>query len=442
MTTNGYGTQAEQRYPLDGIRIADMTVVWAGPYGAMFLADMGAEVIKVETINRFPASSRGQVARPARETEKNRPPGSSWYPDRDPGDRPWNRAASFNAHARNKYSMTVNLHSPIGKQVFRRLIEKSDVFIENNAPGTMERLGFTFPVLQEWNPRIIVVSATGLGQTGPWSRYRGYGSQFEAFYGHASVIGYPDMDPSGVPSAIATDASTGVTLAMLVVMALHQRAKTGKGSYVDVSMGENFIPHLGEYFMDYFMNGRVARSLGNRQPPFVQGCYRALGDDEWITLTIESDEQWQRLCKLIGQPDLATDPSFATRDARWEHHDEFDAVVGAWAATQGPLAAFEQLQAYGVPGGPVMYEDEVYADPQALAREFFVPIAHPEIGTHDYPSTVFKASKMPFVVRKPPIRLGEDNDYVFRQVLGYSEEEYQAVKDAGQIGMDYDAHIR
>ncbi len=433
---------AGQVYPLEGIRVIDITVVWAGPYGTMFLADMGAEVIRVESINIFPSSSRGQFARPSKEAEARRDYGASVYPNRDPGERPWNRPATFNAHARNKYSMTANLTTPEGKDVFRRLVEVSDVFVENNAVGSMERLGFTYPVLSQWNPRLIAISATGQGRTGPWAHYRGYGSQSEALMGHSSVMGYPDMDPSGAPGSVATDATTGVTIALATVMALHQREKTGKGIFIDLSMSETFIPHLGEHFMDYFINQRVAGALGNRDPNLVQGCYRCLGEDEWIAITIGADDHWQALCQAMEQPEMAKDPRFATMSARQERHDEIDQIIEAWTSQHAPYDLFHKLQNEGVPSGPVMHEDQVHSDPHVRAREFLVPITHPEIGTHDYPSTVFKASKLPFKVRKPPVRLGEDNDYVYREVLKLTEAEYDHLKTLGQIGMDYDPSIR
>ena len=156
------------------------------------------------------------------------------------------------------------------------MVESSDLFIENNAVGSIDRLGLTYPVLKEWNPRLSMISSTGFGQTGPWSTYRGLGLHFEAAFGHCATIGYPDMDAEGIPGSVAADAVTGVTVAMGAVMSLMNRDKTGKGTYIDVSMGENFLPHLGELVMDYMMNGRVATARGNRDPWYVQGVYLSL----------------------------------------------------------------------------------------------------------------------------------------------------------------------
>ena len=189
-----------------------MTVVLAGPYSTMFLGDMGAEVIRVESVNVKPIGSRGP-ARATKEEEAKR--AISTYPDRDPGERPWNRSANFNAHNRSKYSMTADLHTPEGKDVMRRLIEISDLFMRTNAMGSMERLGLTYDVVSQWNPRHHHDIHHRLrADRPPGPGYRGFGMQFEAAYGHASVMGYPDMDAEGVPAAVPSDAATGVTMAI------------------------------------------------------------------------------------------------------------------------------------------------------------------------------------------------------------------------------------
>ncbi len=428
------------KLPLEGVRVLDITVVWAGPYGTMFLADMGAEVIRVESVNVFPTSTRGRFARPSPEAEARVP--TSIYPDRDPGDRPWNRSAPFNAHARNKLSMTVDLHTPQGKEIFRRLVEKSDVFVENNALGSMDRLGFTYPVLSEWNPRLIMLSSTGMGQTGPWGHFRGFGLHFEAIYGHASVTGYPDMDVTATPSSVAADAAAGAAIAFSVVMALHRRNKTGKGAFLDLSQGENFVHHLGELFMDYAMNQRVAGPLGARDPLLVQGTYPCQGNDEWVVISLEGVEQWHALCGLMGRPELAEDGRFVSMEGLRQDHDEVDRIIATWTADQEPIGLFHRLQGAGITAGPVMHEEHAYADPHLEERGFFVPVTHPDIGTHRYPSTAFKMSETPFAARRHAVRLGEDNDYIYREVLGLSEEEYDHLKGLGQIGMDYAPHIR
>ena len=428
--------------PLKGIRVLDITMVFAGPYGTMFLGDMGAEVIRVESINLFPTSTRGAFARPSKEAEaKIQVPR---YPNRDPGERPWNRVSMFNSHARNKLSMTVDLRTPEGKDVFRRLVEVSDVFVQNVALGAMERLGIDWPVISKWNPRLIMISSTGMGQTGPYAHYRGFGLHFEAMYGHASVTGYPDMDAEAAPASVAADAATGTAIGIAVISALHQRERTGKGTHIDLSQGENFLPQIGEYFMDYEMNKRVAGPIANREHMglLVQGAYPCAGNDEWITISIEDTDKWSTLCNLMNREDLVSDQRFKDMDGIKNNHDEVDAIIGEWTNDKDPVELFHLLQKNGIMAGHVMHEEHCYNDPHLEDREFFVPIDHPEIGVHMYPTTAFKMTDTKFEVRKPPVRLGEDNDYIYKEVIGLSDEEYDNLKSLGQIGMDYDAHIR
>ena len=434
------GSTGEVRLPLEGIRVLDMTMVAAGPYGAMLLADMGAEVIRLEPRHFMPLGGRGQLAHPSKELEAKAP--SSPYPNRDPGERPWNRSASFNAHARNKSSITVDLTTPEGKDVFRRLVQVSDMLVQNNAVGSMERLGFSYDAVSKWNPRFSMISVSGLGQTGPWRGYRGMGYSFESFYGWTSLIGYPDMDAEGIPIVAPSDASTAVTIAMGAVMALRERERTGKGSFIDISLGETFMPHIGELFTDYLMNGRVAGRLGNRHLHLVQGVYPCAGLDEWITLSIDKVEEWHTLCRLMGRPELIEDERFADMQQLHAYHDAVDQIISEWTKNQDSLELFHGLQQEGIPAGPVMHEPMAYADPHLKERGYFVPITQADAGTHQYPGTIYKMSKVPFVVRKPPVRLGEDNDYVYREVLALTEEEYDHLKAQGHIGTDYAAHVQ
>ncbi len=429
----------QQRLPLEGIRALDMTLVWAGPYSTTLLGDMGAEVIRLEPRSFTPMGGRFQFPIPTKEREAQAP--MSQYPNRDPGERPWNRGANFNSHARNKHSITVDLTTPEGKDVFRRLVEVSDLFVQNSVVGSMERLGFSYDILSRWNPRFIMISVSGPGQTGPWREYRSFGTTFEALYGLGSITGYPDMDADGIPGVAPSDPATGVTVAMATVMALHQRERTGKGCFIDIALGEAFASHLGEYFLDYEMNKRVAGRLGNRHQRLVQGAFPCAGNDEWIAVSIGTIEQWHTLCRLMGRPALIEDERFADMQRLRANQDEVDQIISKWTADNDPVQLFHSLQKVGVVAGPVMHEAMAYADPQMKERGFFVQITQADAGTHWYPSAPYKMSKTPFLVRKPPVRLGEDNDYVYQRVLKLSEEEYQKLKGLGQIGMDYALRI-
>jgi crotonobetainyl-CoA:carnitine CoA-transferase CaiB-like acyl-CoA transferase len=184
-----------------------MTFALAGPYSTMFLADLGAEVIRLEPRSFLPLGARGMFAHPNPDLEKRAP--TSPFPNREPGERPWNRSAGFNAMARNKRSITVELATPEGRDTFRRLVEVSDLFIHNSVVGAVARLGFTYDVLSRWNPRFTMISVSGPGQTGPWNQYRGWGNAFEGIYGFGSIIGYPDMDADGIPGSVPSDPPPG-----------------------------------------------------------------------------------------------------------------------------------------------------------------------------------------------------------------------------------------
>ena len=189
------------------------------------------------------------------------------------------------------------------------------------------------------------------------------------------------------------------------------------------------------------MNGNVAQAMGNRDSSIVQGCYQCKGDDEWIAISLNSPDDWKALTTVMGVTNLADDPKFNSLRSMHDNHDEIDEIISQWTNTQDNLEAFHSLQAAGITAGPVLNEPLAYGDPQLKARDFFTEITHSDAGTHIYPTTAFKMSDSPFEVRKPPVRLGEDNDYIYREVLRLTEAEYDHLKQLGQIGMDYQADI-
>ena len=256
-------------------------------------------------------------------------------------------------------------------------------------------------------------------------------------------MGYPDMDFEGSPASVATDASSGVTIAMAAIMALKQREKTGKGMFVDIALAENFLPHLGELFMEYTMTGRVPGTPGNRDHlrRAVQGVYQCVGDQEWIAVSMGKIEQWRALCELMGKPELASDERFRDMAGLWANHDAVDRIISEWTADKDNYELFHKLQGIGITAGPMMHEAHAFSDPHLKERGFFVEINAPEVGTHLYPGCTFKISGAPFRVRKPPVRLGEDNDYVYREVLKLTEAEYDHLKELGHIGMDFAPHV-
>ena len=428
------------KLPLQGIRVVDITVIWAGPFATLNLADWGAEVIRVESIKHFQVLTRGGNARPPQDLVSNptRTGGLATYCNRDVSFRPWNRFTLFNAHARNKLSCTMDLAQPKGKELFKRLIQASDVFLESNAPHVMEHLGLTYDVLKEVNPGLIMISMPGFGNYGPCKYYRALGAHQEGFIGHTHLRGYPDSDPSTTSTLFHADEAAGAHAALAVLLALYYRNRTGKGQFIDMAQAEATMPHLGEAIMDYTMNKRVQTSSGNRLPGAAPcGCYHCQGEDRWINITVSTDKEWEGLCRAMGNPQWTREERFSSSLSRDRNQDELDKRIEEWTVTQDHYALMYRLQREGVPAGPVIFEDDAYNDPHLKERGFFEELTHTECGTHLYPGLGWRMSKTPNNLRLPPVRLGEHNEYVYKQVLKVSDEEYMELEKGGHIGMDY-----
>ncbi|MCS7207202.1 MAG: CoA transferase [Dehalococcoidia bacterium] len=425
------------RLPLEGIRIVDITVVWAGPYACFLLAHLGAEVIRVESIKFFQPLTRGPLPRPPKAVvQRGQPPWIWGMPNRDPGQRPWNRSPMFNSHASNKLSMTVDLRVPKGKEILARLVKISDVVIENNVTETMDKMGITYDWLRSIKPDIIFVRMPALGNTGKYANYRLLGSMNEGVAGHNTLRGYPDMDPTAVTPVYAADAASGAGAAFAVLAALHYRQRTGKGQLVELSQIENFMPYLGQAILDYTMNGRVQRTLGNRHPWAIQGVYRCKGEDRWCAITIFNDDQFVKFCQATGHPEWATDPRFADAISRYKHHDDLDKLIESWTSLHTPYEVFHLLQRAGVPAGPVMDQRDAYNDPHLQARGFFKKASQEDCGEHLYPGAPFTMSATPPTIRRGPVRLGQDNEYVYKTLLKFSDAEYQQLIAEGHIGTE------
>jgi crotonobetainyl-CoA:carnitine CoA-transferase CaiB-like acyl-CoA transferase len=424
--------------PLSGIRVLDFTVVWAGPYATMMLADYGAEVIRVESLQHFPSLTRGLVPRPPAALLANATHLLAGYPDWEPGERPWNRHPMFNFHARNKLSMTVDLTRPEGHDIARRLVTLSDVIVENNSLGVMAKLGLDYDTVREWQPDIIYVAMPRFGCTGPYRTFQGFGSNVEALCGLTAIRGYADLDLRASTPVFYMDAASGAGAAFAVLCALHYRQRTGRGQFIDFAQAENMLPHIGEFFMDAAMNGRDAVPIGNHHPTMApHNCYPCQGEDAWLVIAVATDAEWQRLSHTLGHPTWATAKKFATLPGRLQHQDELDHHLAAWSATQDARTAMEHLQAHGVAAGMVFSEPEAYADPHLHARGFFETVTHRECGTHRYPGMLWKMSKTPGSIRSAACCLGEHNDYVYRDLLGMSDAEIARRRQEGHIGESY-----
>jgi crotonobetainyl-CoA:carnitine CoA-transferase CaiB-like acyl-CoA transferase len=420
--------------PLDGIRVVDLTIALAGAFSTMLLADLGAEVIKVESLQHYPTPTKG-LREPPRGNNGVSMSVARDYPDSDPGSDPWNRLSWFNSQARNKRDVTMDLTRERGRELFLRLIAVSDGLIENNAAGLLERLRIGPDVLHDVNPRLIIVRMPPMGLWGPDSSATGFGWHFEDLGGFLRVQGYADGVEVG---SIFMDGASGPAGANAFLMALLQRRRTGRGSVCELSQVENMTTHIGDLVMDAAMHGRVPRRWANRSPDFApQGCYRCAGEDEWMVLSVRSDDEWHRLRRAMGDPPELRAPSFATAVGRREAHDDIDRVVSAWTATRTAMDAAASLQAVGVPAGPVLDEAAASSDPQLHERGFFQLLEHPSCGIHFHPGANFQMDVTPPRLWRAAPTLGQDNEYVYKDLLGISDEDYEQLVADQHAGTEY-----
>lgn len=430
-----------KRLPLEGIRVVDVTVVWAGPHCTQMLAEWGAEVIRVEPLQHIQPSTRGAEAQVTQEavdrSADTRIPLYS-YPGRQVEPRPWNRSPAFNSHARNKKSMTVDVTTPEGLGVFRRLIAVADVFVENNVAETIEKAQIRYEDLVEYNPRLIMLRMPAYGLNGPFKNYRSFGTHMEGMTGHHHLRSYPNLDPSMTGDAFTADAAGGVVGALAVMMALRHRRRTGKGQLIELAQAENFMGYLGEIVLDTGMNGRNWPSQGNQHPSHApHNVYPCSGDDRWITIDVGTDGEWRALCMVMGDPEWSREERFRDTLTRWQNREALDQLLATWTAKHDAFELWRRLTDAGVTAGPVQNERDAFACPQLNERGFFEELDHPEFGRYRYPGLNLRMSQTPNHLRRHPVRLGEDNDYVYHELLGVGNEEYERLKRLGHIGMDY-----
>jgi crotonobetainyl-CoA:carnitine CoA-transferase CaiB-like acyl-CoA transferase len=432
------------RLPLEGVRVIAMPVVLAGPFATMLLADLGAEVILVESIHRFPPITRGYMPRPPQGLVPTTGAtfggsgGMQTYVDHWAGDRPWDRFVLFHALGRNKLSCCIDLARPQGVEIFKRLIKVSDVFLESNAPAAIEKLGLTYDVMQEVKDDLIYLRMPALGCSGPHKYCALFGAQLQSLAGHTWLTRYPDLDYTTTQSLIYhCDASSGASAAFAILCALVYRRRSGKGQFIDLSQLETVIPHLGESIMDFTMNGRIQEPPGNRHPTMApHGVYRCRGEDRWVVLSVSSDEEWQGLCRALGNPPWCAEERFSAIAGRLANQDDLDSYIEEWTSRRDNYEVMYILQKEGVAAGSVMDQRDAFHDAHLQCRGFFELVRHREAGTHMYPGMLFKMNKTPLSIRKPPPCLGEHNDYVFREVVGMSEAEIAELEKEQIIGGD------
>lgn len=406
--------------PLEGIRVIDLTRYLAGPHCTMLLAGLGAEVIKVEP------PGRGDIFR-------NRPPYGRADGCSDEKSDESDLGLGLLHRARNKKGITLDLRSDDGKKLLADLCVKSDVVVENFAPGVLEKMGFSYDTLRALNPRLVLCSISGFGNTGPLRNRRAYDPIVQAMSGLMSLTGFKGQPPVRTGAAIA-DTATPMIAIIGILSALMRRQVTGRGDWVDVSMLDA-VTFLMPEVIEYFQGGAITPPMGNRHPggaPF--NLFAAT--DGYVYVATVTDQDWNNLLRAMGRDDLIDDPRYAHLPDRQARVDEVEAVVEAWIKTRARDEIVETLQSNQVACGPVLSMDEALDSEQLRARDMLIPLERPDGNPVPGISGVgipIRFASDPVQFDTPAPVLGQHNDDVFGSLLGLDEAEISKLKDAGVI---------
>jgi crotonobetainyl-CoA:carnitine CoA-transferase CaiB-like acyl-CoA transferase len=440
---------------LSNLRVLDLSMGWAGPFVSFILAELGAEVIKVEARQRF-----------------------DWWRGPPPRDRagsdipfPHEASAVYNSVNRHKQGVTLDLTSAGGRAALLDLVRVSDLLVENFTPHAMEALALTYPALAAVNPQVIMVSMPGFGATGPERDYIGYGMTIEALSGMTALTGYVDGPPQMLSNAYG-DPVSGLNGAVAALTALRGRDRTGRGCNVEVAQVEGFIPMVAGALIEQQMSGRNRPRMGNRhlsmaphgvyacgsetdltpRPPSLRGkgesSATSVGKDSpplagegpgersesWVAIAVGTDAEWASLCRAIGRPELACDPRFADVVSRKRNERDIDPLLGAWTARRSRETVVADLRAAAVPVAPVQTSADLLADVQLAARGFFTVVERAHVGTHPYPGLPFSVKPPPHPDALPAPCLGEHSEPVLTDLLGMSGDVYHSLVAAGVTG--------
>ncbi len=387
----------EGRLPLEGLRVVDFTHIWAGPYCTRILADLGAEVIKVESPRRGDGGRGKGVGR-------------------------------YHAYSRNKLAIAMDLRTEEGQRHIRKLISLSDVVVENFSVGVTGRLGVDYEDCKAITPSIVYVALPAFGRTGPESGFVGMGATQEAMSGLLSISSYPGAVPS--PTGVKYgDPNGGMLAAVAVLAAIHHRAATGEGQLIDLSQREANIFTLPELVLDYAMNGRTAEAISDKRPDRAPTGLYPCKDDEWVAIDVETDGQFAALCEVMGTPHLVEDSRFATPAERKRNEGELDRIIEAWTRERSAESTMCLLQDAGVPSGAVLTNKQVAENEHFRARGFFQQDAEGRV----HLAAPWRFSKAELGVRRFAPELGQDNYHVLRDILGVPEDDIRAMEHEGVI---------
>jgi benzylsuccinate CoA-transferase BbsF subunit len=400
--------------PLEGIRVLDFCQMWAGPHATEWLSVMGAEVIKVETASRIDYMRTVGA-----------PPGMA---GKDP-----NVGSAFASLNWGKKSITLNMTTPKGQELAKKLIKICDVVSENFGGGILERWGLSYEEMKKIKPDIIYYAGSGYGRSGPHKERPAYAEIVDAFTGATFSNGYPGGEPNVIGVSPWTDGAQAIHGAVAMMTALYYKQNTGEGQYIDAAMIEGHANFLGEMVMSYIINGTVGQPVGNRDAFMApHGCYpcKTTGDeDEWIALAVADQKEWEALCKLMGNPDWTKNDAFRDEPNRWENQEELDKYLSEWTRQYGVYKLTARLQRAGIAATPSFSTKQLTHDKHINARGFFKKPHHPVLGDKVLAGLPIRFSDYAAGNYNTPPLLGEHNDYVFGQLLGLSQDEIRRLTE-------------
>ncbi|QWG14748.1 CoA transferase [Bradyrhizobium sediminis] len=407
-----------KRLSLEGVRVIDFSMGWAGPICTRTLADLGADVIKIEA-TQYPDWWRGVDRRPAYVLEQM-----------------YEKSVRYCIMNRNKRGITLDLTQPQGLQLAKRLLADADLVVDNYSVEVLPKLGLGYEVLSQLNPKIVMMSMSAFGAGSIYRDCRAYGSTLEQGSGLPSVVG----DANGPPVMSHTafgDAVGGLNGCAAVLTALIHARLTGKGQFIDLAQIECMMPFAAPWIVAHSIDGRTPVKHGNRHPDFVpHGCFPCAGSDNWIVVAVSSGEMWPRLCRVLGRADWAADETLGSAANRRRIESEIEAAIANWTSTRLPDDAMGALQAAGVAAGVARLPIELLKDPHLHARGFIQEIDRAFIGRHPQPSMPFRENGAPFEIRSAPPTLGEHNREILAGMLGLSDAEIDQLAREGIIGTE------
>ncbi len=395
--------------PLAGIRVLDIATFVAGPFAAASLGEFGAEVIKVEQPKVGDSLRRlGTYS--------------------EVGDTYW-----WLSDARNKKCITLDFHMARGVELFKGMVAKSDIVVENFRPGTLEKWGIGYEDLRKVNPGLVMLRVSAYGQTGPKSKEPGFARIAHAFSGLTYLVGTPETPPLAPGSNTLADFLTGIYGAYGIMLALRSKEQTGKGQYIDIGLYEPMFRFLDEIAPVFERTGYVKERVGTGGAHAVPHNHYPTGDGKWVAIACTNDKMFARFAEVMGRPELAAEDAFGPQDARYAHFDEVNGLVAEWTGSLSQSEVLERCREGAVPSGPINSIADIFADPHFAARENMIQVEDERAGTLTVPNVVPRLSETPGKVNHLGRTLGADNEAVFQELLGIGKEELEQLKKEGVV---------